>query len=425
MKRIAIVVVLFALVSMASAIDRFPRPQFDTAYEMPTTTTPAARAGGFQWMDVALLAAALAASSAIALKVRRRRTMWGFAILCLLYFGFWRNGCVCPVGSLQNVAAAAGDPTFQVSIPILLFFVLPLLVALIAGRTFCGSVCALGAIQDVFVFRPIKLPLWAVAALEMLACAYLGVAVLMASVGGGFLVCQYDPFVGLFRFSGPWPMIAAGIGLLALGLFVARPYCRFLCPYGVLLRLASLLSWKHLAITPGECIDCRLCADSCPFGAILAPTPDRSHESTGASVKRMGLSLLMIPLLIAGGVYVGRAVAPHVAAIHPRVALAEQLRAENADPSMESTLESDAFRLTGTPLSDLYGAERIAKKRIHAGMGWVGAFVGGVFAMQMFELAIRRKRSDYIPDRGRCLSCARCVEFCPKEHEARKQVRRE
>ena len=37
-------------------------------------------------------------------------------------------------------------------------FVLPLVVALFFGRAFCGGVCALGAIQELVVLRPVQVP---------------------------------------------------------------------------------------------------------------------------------------------------------------------------------------------------------------------------------------------------------------------------
>ncbi len=61
-------------------------------------------------------------------------------------------------------------------------------------------------------------------------------------------------------------MLILGACFLVIGLFIGRPYCRYLCPYGALLRPLSRLSRWHVRIPPEECINCRLCADACPYG---------------------------------------------------------------------------------------------------------------------------------------------------------------
>ena len=58
------------------------------------------------------------------------------SIFSLLYFGFWRKGCVCAIGSVQNVALALFDPGYAVPLGVAAFFVLPLAFALFAGRAF-------------------------------------------------------------------------------------------------------------------------------------------------------------------------------------------------------------------------------------------------------------------------------------------------
>ena len=63
-------------------------------------------------------------------------------------------------------------------------------------------------------------------------------------------------------------MFAFGAGLLAVGTVVGRPYCRFLCPYGALLGIVSRVAWRQVQITPDEELDCGLCTEACPFGAI-------------------------------------------------------------------------------------------------------------------------------------------------------------
>ena len=55
------------------------------------------------------------------------------------------------------------------------------------------------------------------------------------------------------------------IGVLFLLSVVFRNFwCRYLCPYGALLGLASLLSPNKIKRNTDTCIDCALCAKACP-----------------------------------------------------------------------------------------------------------------------------------------------------------------
>jgi NosR/NirI family nitrous oxide reductase transcriptional regulator len=208
------------------------------------------------------------------------------SLFSLAYFGFYREGCICAVGSVQNVSLALFNTGYSIPLTALLFFIIPLLFALAYGRVFCAGVCPLGAIQELTGIRPVKLPKFVEILLASVPFIYLATAILFSSTNSQFIICRYDPFVGIFRLNAPYTMIIFGALLLLAGVFVNRPYCRFLCPYGVLLNIFSRFAGKHLTITPAECTNCRLCEEACPYNAIIPSNMEMKQEEPDKSRKR-------------------------------------------------------------------------------------------------------------------------------------------
>jgi len=408
-----------ALAATARGEERFPPPDFESGYHQPVTTTPAARAGVLEYVDVAVLAAALVAASVLVLKVRSRRAVFVLMLASLAYFGFYREGCVCAIGAIQNVTLGLADAAYAVPLAAIAFLALPLVFTLLFGRTFCAAVCPLGAIQDVVLLRPIKVPAWIEHGLGLVPYVYLGLAVLLAATGSAFLICEYDPFVAFFRRTGSVAMLGLGVGLLGLGVFVGRAYCRYLCPLGAIFKVLSPLAWWHARITPAECIRCRLCEDSCPFDAIRGPTAER-HGPRAAGKGRLALLLAAAPVLVALGAGTGRWLAPVLARAHATVRLADRMRLEESGQVTGTTEATDAFRLHGRTTKDLYAESTAIEGRFATG-GWLlGAWVGLVVAAKLLAFSVRRTRTDYEPDRARCLSCGRCFDYCPVESKVRK-----
>ena len=109
------------------------------------------------------------------------------------------------------------DHSYAVPLGVTAFFVLPLVFALFAGRTFCAAVCPHGALQDLVLLKPVKVPPWLEQALSVLPYIYLGAGVLFAATGSAFIICQYDPFVPIFRMSGRSLMVLSGAALAPAG----------------------------------------------------------------------------------------------------------------------------------------------------------------------------------------------------------------
>jgi len=406
------------LSSIAIAEQRFPPPEFESGHQLPVTTTPAARALFFQYLDVVVLAVCLGVSSWLVFKRRSRNGVMALSIFSLVYFGFWRKGCVCAIGSVQNVALAVFDREYAVPVGVVAFFVLPLVFALFAGRTFCAGVCPHGALQDLVLLKPLKVPLWLEQGLSVLPYIYLGAGVLFAATGSAFIICQYDPFVPIFRMSGRTLMVLSGVALLLLGVFVGRPYCRFLCPYGALLKLGATVAKWRVRVTPDYCTQCRLCEASCPFGAMREPaTGGASPQALTGDRRRLALLLALLPVLIAGGGWLGWRFGPVASKLNPTVSLAEQFVRAQGTALKFGALSPDELaleRARQTPQEILTEAGRI-RERFVAAATIFGMWVGLVIGVKLISLSLRRKRTDYEPDRGDCFACARCFEYCPNE----------
>ncbi len=410
-----LLLIALAPACLASEELKFPRPEFSQEYYYPHVSTPGPRSAVQLYVDVAVLIAALGLTAYLALRKRRRRELVVVAVFSLLYFGFYRHGCICSVGAIQNVALALFGRDYALPAVAGAFFLLPLLFALLFGRVFCGAVCPLGAAQEVVLIRPLKVPVWVENALGTLPYVYLGAAVLFAGTESAFVICEYDPFVLFFRLAGSTTMLIVGVAVLLLATVIGRPYCRYLCPYSVLLRVLSPFAKWQVRIAPADCINCHLCANACPYGAIRPPTPEPGAVSRRAGRGRLAALLVLLPVLVLLGGWLTSLSGPLLARVHPQVRLANRLWLEEHDRVEGKTPATEAFELHEIPSADVYREAIDIHGRFYAGAWGLGGWLGLVLGLKMIGQAVRRHRPEYGIDPGSCVACGRCYASCPVE----------
>jgi NAD-dependent dihydropyrimidine dehydrogenase PreA subunit len=136
-----------------------------------------------------------------------------------------------------------------------------ILLALVVGRVFCGNICPVGSLQELAYAVPVKklvirrtdileIIRLAIFLVTMIAAVYL--IDLMAVTG------LYD----LFSLTVSAGLIVAA-GLVLLSMFMYRPVCRIICPFGVLFSLCAEFGLFRLERT-GDCIACGKCERVCP-----------------------------------------------------------------------------------------------------------------------------------------------------------------
>jgi polyferredoxin len=103
---------------------------------------------------------------------------------------------------------------------------------------------------------------------------------------GAFLDAPYSRVADIkmlrfFEHLSPTAAIVLG-ALVPLSIVVPYFWCRYLCPYGALLGLLSLLSPLKVTRHAKSCIDCGLCARACPSHlAVDRSSRVRSDECVG------------------------------------------------------------------------------------------------------------------------------------------------
>ena len=405
-----ILLLLFLSTSCSFAFeDRFPRPEFQTTYQLPKHIEAHPSFFKEPLLGLLILIAILVLGTLSLYRYRSRKSIRVLSLLTLLFLGFLKAGCVCPIGSIQNIAAAIFNTAVPVTLIVLLVFFLPLLCALYYGRVFCGVACPLGALQDVFVIYPKKVPSYLDRALRILPYFYFSLAILFAVNGLGFIICRYDPFIALFRLSGDWLQWFLVIFFLLLGLFVARPYCRYLCPYSVLLRWFSRYSSQKVQIPIDGCVNCHLCQEACPFDVIAPPRPKKYKEDKERTLWRLRWLVALLPAIVAIGILFGTLLTDTFASLHREVYVARQLELGNRQLD-----EVSAFLINDGDVKGLHQRIAIRRRRLKISCGLLGGFWALIIVFAAFDVSRRRQNETYEVMEEFCLACGRCYEYCPR-----------
>lgn len=406
--------IFLLLPTLAMAQNRFPKPDFESGYQYPDITYPVPDETLWVTLDLILLVLLMSIVAWAVIKKRTRKPILWVSVVSVAYFGFYRSGCVCSIGSIQNIALALVDNTYVLPLSVFLFFMLPIVFAFLFGRVFCAGVCPFGALQELVNIKNYRLPKAVTAVLGMIPWFYLIFALFYAVTRSSFIICRFDPFIGIFRLGGDLGLIIFGVALLFAAVFTGRPFCRFICPYGALLSLFSRVSIWKVELTKKPCINCELCHNACPVDAIRAPYDNKVKESRSMGVRRIANYFVLLPLMIAIGAFLLQSVSGGLSRVHKDVKLYDLVVQNETEPQDVLSVELEAFYGQGGTLEELTQRYNAVQSEFRLYAAIAGALIGLVIGLTLINLSLKRTRKAYEIDHNSCVACAKCFSYCPQ-----------
>jgi ferredoxin-type protein NapH len=192
----------------------------------------------------------------------------------------------CPIGILAQFSAG--------TLPMIPFVTIGILIVTgaLVGSLFCGWACPFGWLQDLAARVPtpkFELPRWT----GHFRFAVLGLLVLAIPYFFGeehpLYICRVCPAGGL-EVALPnmiqqaaagqpvvWPnalKVAIVLVFLVAILFVRRPWCRVLCPLGVIFSAFNRASGFFLRFDRGKCTTCGRCNNLCKYNIEPEKSPN-------------------------------------------------------------------------------------------------------------------------------------------------------
>lgn len=417
MRKLKTIAALVGCWGIAQAQNRFPKPDFESGYQYPDLQYAVPNEMLWVILDLLLLVALMGIVTWALYKKHTRGPIFWVSLISVGYFGFFREGCVCSIGSIQNIALALVDDSYHLPLTVLLFFLLPILFAYLFGRVFCAGVCPFGALQELVNVKNYRISEAITAALKVIPWLYLIFAVLYAVTRSQFIICQFDPFIGIFRLGGDMGLILFGALLLVMSIFTGRPFCRFLCPYGALLSLFSSVSIWKIKLTRKSCINCELCHNSCPVDAIRPPYANKLKESRSTGVRRLLAYFVVLPVMIIAGALLMRMASPNLSRAHKDVRLYDQVIQHEAQPEEELSLELEAFYGQGRSVEEITALYEAKVTEYRFWCTIAGALMGLVIGLALIRLSVKRSRKQYEINHANCVACGQCFSYCPQNKQ--------
>ncbi len=201
----------------------------------------------------------------------------GYYAAAIFLFGILFGSDPSPMGTVKDAIVLYGSARV-IFMPRLVAFAVFIIFVIIANKSICAWGCQLGVLQDFIyrlgkdtkensVFKQYKVPFVISNTIRIIFF----ISIVVFSFLWGFdIVHPIDPF----KIYNPTVLTITGIifiGLLVIvSVFVYRPWCNFLCPFGLAGWFFERFSFLKIKVNYDKCIACGKCEKACPSTVMSA-----------------------------------------------------------------------------------------------------------------------------------------------------------
>jgi Fe-S oxidoreductase len=126
---------------------------------------------------------------------------------------------------------------------------------------------------------------------------------------------------------------------------------------------------------------------------------------------------VILPLWIGIGGLAGSMMHVPLSRFNQSVYLAELIVEHPEVKNDPNNIDVRTFMSSGKSTEQLVVEADGIRRQFYNG-GWIlGGFMGLVIGTSLIGLSTFRKREDWEPNKANCVSCARCMDYCPVKRE--------
>ncbi|MBN2772173.1 MAG: 4Fe-4S binding protein [Spirochaetes bacterium] len=199
------------------------------------------------------------------------------ALISIIFAGFIFGKSPNPMESSVKIFKALAGLYSDLNVKLLAFLFFFAL-GIIFNKIVCGWACPFGAIQEIiytitntskYKLRP---PFWLSNSLRFTLFAAMIILISGLILNKpGFVIFHYINVFNIFNFDFDHITVIITVTvIILLSFFTYRPFCTFVCPFGLLSWMSENLSIVKIKVNHKKCVNCGLCSRYCPTDAIGA-----------------------------------------------------------------------------------------------------------------------------------------------------------